>query len=964
MARVWYVVMVMALCIVDAGYSANLLVNGGFENPSLFDGIFQGSNPPTNWFNVGDGGTWVWGVANLPNNASLGVPTEGQNVMYSGGGMMQYTATAITANTLYRLEVDVIPRNNYAGNGSSWGTPTIYLIFGVTPYYNNLVVTQFGAAEGAWTHLSLDFDSAKYAGYVGRTLYVALCAYSGDVFWDNAKLQIIPKVDAGVGRRIILPASANLDGTVSYPGALTTVWTKVSGPGTVTFGNANAVDTTASFSTVGLYTLRLTATTGDGMVISDTVNIKADPVGYIPSLKARWNFNGSTPLVDTVGGRVAVARGNAPAHFVNGMLDLSGNTTFSISATSSSWLSLPILDIMSALDTASTVEIWFTPTVSPGSGPLGYGYNTIFSAGQLSGPYTDWRIDLLPSGRGGLFHQTLGYFSTNGGDAIVGQEQHWVLTTDKVSQRVRMYQNGVLKAEASCSLAPADLAATRATLGGQNAETYDMLFCGRINEFRVWNYELSPLQVLVNHRCGPDSYDCVATCQEAVSTGYGKESDLNDDCYVNAKDFSQFASMWLDSFDSNGIKSVRHFGIFNGIGAISFSSVFYGYNSAVNRPTTGGYPAYNYSADVIRDTSAGLYRLYAGGRWLSWPNWPYGDGDHILLYNSSSGLGGTWSVPGSPVAWTGYEEGYPGKWYSGNYLEPEVIKVNGTYYLYSQVEIQPGQPIDIPAGQTAAQWCDRIQLFTSTDGVNWTRWSRTRGVVVNFDDPTHSSVGYEEMVYVPWDPDGRPYWMYTYANVNGVALGYVRIRSADPTTFDWQARESGINLSQIGNQIGYAKQAPGGPLFVRITFTITASGQSVPSLQFSRDGLVWYFSDGGEGPVELQGVTGYAPDNQNVYFLGISTLNGTGELEYLGNNRYRAIYVATTCSAPIAPNIYTSEMGAGQLIFQIRTPAEGDGDPDMNGDHSVDFKDFALFVLQWLECYDPASGTCDKPWLN
>ena len=40
---------------------------------------------------------------------------------------------------------------------------------------------------------------------------------------------------------------------------MTTTWTKVSGPGTVTFGNASAKATTATFSVSGSYTLRLTA---------------------------------------------------------------------------------------------------------------------------------------------------------------------------------------------------------------------------------------------------------------------------------------------------------------------------------------------------------------------------------------------------------------------------------------------------------------------------------------------------------------------------------------------------------------------------------------------------------------------------------------------------------------------------------------------------------------------------------
>ncbi len=43
------------------------------------------------------------------------------------------------------------------------------------------------------------------------------------------------------------------------PGSLTTTWTKVSGPGTVTFGSASAVDTTAEFSAAGSYVMQLEA---------------------------------------------------------------------------------------------------------------------------------------------------------------------------------------------------------------------------------------------------------------------------------------------------------------------------------------------------------------------------------------------------------------------------------------------------------------------------------------------------------------------------------------------------------------------------------------------------------------------------------------------------------------------------------------------------------------------------------
>ena len=56
-----------------------------------------------------------------------------------------------------------------------------------------------------------------------------------------------------------LNGSATDDGFPNPPGALTYGWTAVSGPGTVTFANANAASTTATFSSAGSYTLRLTA---------------------------------------------------------------------------------------------------------------------------------------------------------------------------------------------------------------------------------------------------------------------------------------------------------------------------------------------------------------------------------------------------------------------------------------------------------------------------------------------------------------------------------------------------------------------------------------------------------------------------------------------------------------------------------------------------------------------------------
>ena len=86
-----------------------------------------------------------------------------------------------------------------------------------------------------------------------------------------------PVVDAGNNRYATLPVSSvKLNATVTDDGLpgppleVTMTWSKDSGPGTVTFGDKNAVDTAATFSETGTYQLRLTGDDGRYSV-SDTI---------------------------------------------------------------------------------------------------------------------------------------------------------------------------------------------------------------------------------------------------------------------------------------------------------------------------------------------------------------------------------------------------------------------------------------------------------------------------------------------------------------------------------------------------------------------------------------------------------------------------------------------------------------------------------------------------------------------
>jgi len=109
---------------------------------------------------------------------------------------------------------------------------------------------------------------------------------------DDIAVMVIPPnqppvVNAGADQTITLPAAASLSGSASDdglpnpPGAVTTAWSKVSGPGTVTFGNASLLATTATFSAAGSYVLRLTASDG-ALQTTDDIGITVNPPANQP----------------------------------------------------------------------------------------------------------------------------------------------------------------------------------------------------------------------------------------------------------------------------------------------------------------------------------------------------------------------------------------------------------------------------------------------------------------------------------------------------------------------------------------------------------------------------------------------------------------------------------------------------------------------------------------------------------
>lgn len=436
---------------------------------------------------------------------------------------------------------------------------------------------------------------------------------------------------------------------------------------------------------------------------------------------------------------------------------------------------------------------------------------------------------------------------------------------------------------------------------------------------------------------------------------------------------------------------------------ISVKSRFYGYDAAVDRDTTQGLPAYDYTPHLIFDQYNGIYRLITGGRWrdvdvTDGDGTITHDGDHSLPYiaspvNSSSSVDSFrgalsftsaavsrfsgMTTPGPVYTWgtqestDSYNSGDvrwdTNTWWVSNTLEPEFFRFFDRFYLMDQVMIWEGSAIDYweSGHERAEAKADRIQLHSApvTNGFNFNRvlienpgYSHHRGVVTHMDQPHITKLTHHMVMVVPDDPDGKIFWLYPAVFINNQYTGYVRIRSDDFYDFDWRERETVTGMSGLGNQLGYVYLENGTQVFVAMSTTPRADGHTAPSLSFSIDGLSYEPCDSltvvsglhaaaSDNRISLASCSlTNNPDNQNVYFMGFSTIDGWGELESLGDDIFRAYYVCTTANSPVAPDIFDAEIGLGEMIFQISASSNGfdwsQAEIDVDNDSTPNLADF------------------------
>lgn len=186
-------------------------------------------------------------------------------------------------------------------------------------------------------------------------------------------VNVAPSVDAGPNDvttwpdPVSLSATATDDGLPNPPAALSFAWTKLSGPGTVTFADPAALATTATFGQPGMYVLQLTAddtadtdadtvdievlapmaisasTTGGLAPLEVTftaVDANGSPVSGLPAdSEMRWYFNDGS--ASAVGNPVSHTFTKAGDHAVELVVDLAGDGSLTpidtVTVTTTSW---------------------------------------------------------------------------------------------------------------------------------------------------------------------------------------------------------------------------------------------------------------------------------------------------------------------------------------------------------------------------------------------------------------------------------------------------------------------------------------------------------------------------------------------------------------------------------------------------------------------------------------------------
>ncbi len=195
-----------------------------------------------------------------------------------------YTLTATPQTVSAGQPISVSWTASSGSSSTDW--IAMYRIGDPNTSYMQWFYTQ-GATSGTFTFTAL-LQAGQYEFRYLLQNGFTHSAVSNKVIVDSStQVNRAPVVNAGVDQLIRISSSATLLGVATDDGlpvgsSLNTTWSKISGGGNVTFVNVNAAETIVTFSEVGVYVLRLTATDGILSSSDDMVVTVIHPTGNLP----------------------------------------------------------------------------------------------------------------------------------------------------------------------------------------------------------------------------------------------------------------------------------------------------------------------------------------------------------------------------------------------------------------------------------------------------------------------------------------------------------------------------------------------------------------------------------------------------------------------------------------------------------------------------------------------------------
>jgi RHS repeat-associated protein len=324
------------LRVIADGSSSNQYWPYSQENQS-------GNGQQTGWFSSGIVGGLNYVTAVFTSTHGCITAPEVIIAEYRGLSPNGYAAEDVTATknssgsaTCNSGSVTTTNQNDVLIGENLAGMPTITA---GTNYTNRLITTPGG-----------NILEDRIVTATGSYNATATMSAKGDCIMNMVAFKEAPNqapvVDAGPNQTITLPAnSVTLDGTATDDGlpnnTLTISWSKVSGPGTVTFSSGSTASTQATFSAAGSYVLQLSANDSELTSSADvTITVTPEPILIVlaPSMVGPDVPGASQTMTATVTGTAGAVISGASVQFTvtganatsgSGSTNSSGVATFS-----------------------------------------------------------------------------------------------------------------------------------------------------------------------------------------------------------------------------------------------------------------------------------------------------------------------------------------------------------------------------------------------------------------------------------------------------------------------------------------------------------------------------------------------------------------------------------------------------------------------------------------------------------